>query len=368
MTSKLSTPHIYIIIPAFNASLYLSDLARSLSGQTYAGPKTAVFVNDGSSDNTLEVLESLTLEGFQKQVISNDHAGVSAARNAGLTWVRENADSGYVLFLDADDMLENEALKIIADQMQQDSLDILAFGTKPFYESAELERWFPSYKTYYQRNGDYPGVVSGPEYLSKLLDNYDFLASVCLQAFSIDFLKKNKLAFYPGIIHEDNLFTFEAILLAKTIRCIKTSLHIRRVREGSIMTASAETASLDGYFRCAIEAIDFIKRNNLDNLSPIVCSAMIEMWQNAAIDHYAVLDEKQVDEFISRYTTVEQMLFNVLIRQRAQERKRYEQQAAMTTLEIRKDVENTIRAEFENSVSFKLGRTLTSIPRKLLNR
>ena len=368
MTSKSYTTHMYVIIPAYNASAYLNDLAESLSSQTYSGPKTAVFVNDGSSDNTLEVLESLVLEGFQKIVISNDHVGVSATRNAGLTWLRENADSGFALFLDADDMLENEALQIVAEQMQRENLDILAFGTKPFYESAELEKAFPSYKTYYQRKGDYPEVISGPEYLSKILDNNDFLASVCLQAFSVDFLKKNQLAFYPGIIHEDNLFTFEAILLAKAIRYINASLHIRRVRAGSIMTASAETASLDGYFRCAIEAIDFIKQNNLDNLSPVDCASMIDMWQNAAVDHYAVLDKKQIDELITRYTTVEQTLFAVLIQQRAEDRKRYEQQTAKAAIKIKADTEDEIRAKFENSASFKLGRTLTSIPRKLLGR
>lgn len=134
------------------------------------------------------------------------------------------------------------------------------------------------------------------------------------------------------------------------------------------MTASAETASLDGYFRCAIEAIDFIKQNNLDNLSPVDCASMIDMWQNAAVDHYAVLDKKQIDELITRYTTVEQTLFAVLIQQRAEDRKRYEQQTAKAAIKIKADTEDEIRAKFENSASFKLGRTLTSIPRKLLGR
>ena len=95
---------------------------------------------------------------------------------------------------------------------------------------------------------------------------------------------------------------------------------------------------------------------------------MIDMWQNAAVDHYAVLDKKQIDKLITRYTIVEQMLFAILVQQRAQDRKRYEQQAAKAALEIKADTEDAIRAEFENIASFKLGRTLTSIPRKLLGR
>lgn len=110
MANMSSMPAFYIIVPGFNVSKYLNDLAQSLLRQFYKGPKTVIFVDDGSSDNTLQIMETLDIEGFRKLVIPIDHGGLSIARNAALTWVTRNADDGYIIFLDADDMLTDNAL------------------------------------------------------------------------------------------------------------------------------------------------------------------------------------------------------------------------------------------------------------------
>ena len=368
MTDNSYKPGIYIVVPGYNASPYLQDLAHSLSRQTYTGPKTVVFVNDGSSDDTLQVMESLDIEGFQKHVITIEHAGVSATRNAGLSWVFNNANDGYVLFLDADDMLEINAMQIIAEDMKLDDLDILAYSTHPFYENRDLERQFPTFKTYYRRSGSYPEILTGPDYLSAVLPNCDFRPSVCLQAFSVSFLKQKSLLFLPGIIHEDNLFSFEALLLANKVRYIDKELHIRRIRAGSIMTASAKAASLDGYFHCITEAIYFMNRNRIGTASSKDCAAVIEMWQNAAIDHYNVLSKEQIEELKSSYTTSEQVLFTTLIQQRAQEREDHRLETEQKSSEAQARAEIAVRLQFENSLSYRLGRAITAIPRKVFCR
>ena len=368
MTDNSNKPGMYIVVPGYNASPYLEDLAHSLSRQTYTGPKTVVFVNDGSSDETLHVMESLEVDGFQKHVIAIEHAGVSATRNAGLSWVFNNANDGYVLFLDADDMLEINAMQIIAEDMKLDDLDILAYSTHPFYENRDLERQFPTFKTYYRRSGSYPEILTGPDYLSAVLPNCDFRPSVCLQAFSVSFLKQKRLLFLPGIIHEDNLFSFEALLLANKVRYIDKELHIRRIRAGSIMTASAKAASLDGYFHCITEAIYFMNRNRIGTASSKDCAAVIEMWQNAAIDHYNVLSKEQIEELKSSYTTSEQVLFTTLIQQRAQEREDHRLETEQKSSEAQARAEIAVRLQFENSLSYRLGRAITAIPRKVLGR
>lgn len=368
MTDNSNQSGIYIVVPGYNASPYLEDLAHSLSRQTYTGPKTVVFVNDGSSDDTLQVMESLEVDGFQKHVIAIEHAGVSATRNAGLSWVYNNANDGYVLFLDADDMLEDNAIQIIAEGMKLDDLDILAYSTHPFYENRDLERQFPTFKTYYRRSGSYPEILTGPDYLSAVLPNSDFRPSVCLQAFSVSFLKQSSLSFLPGIIHEDNLFSFEALLLANKVRYIDKELHIRRVRAGSIMTASAKAASLDGYFHCITEAINFMNRNHIGSASSKDCAAVIDMWQNAAIDHYNVLSKEQIEELKSSYETSEQVLFTTLIQQRAQEREDHRLEIERKSSEAQARAEIAVRSQFENSLSYRLGRAITAIPRKVFGR
>ena len=293
---------------------------------------------------------------------------MSATRNAGLSWVFNNANDGYVLFLDADDMLEDNAMQIIAEDMKLDDLDILAYSTHPFYENRDLERQFPTFKTYYRRSGSYPEILTGPDYLSAVLPNSDFRPSVCLQAFSVSFLKQSNLSFLPGIIHEDNLFSFEALLLANKVRYIDKELHIRRIRAGSIMTASAKAASLDGYFHCITEAINFMNRNRIGSASSKDCAAVIDMWQNAAIDHYNVLSKEQIEELKSSYATSEQVLFTTLIQQRAQEREDHRLEIERKSSEAQARAELSVRSQFENSLSYRLGRAITAIPRKVFCR
>src|SRR5699024_8020973 len=67
------------------------------------------------------------------------------------------------------------------------------------------------------------------------------------------FLKKIKLAFYPGIIHEDELFTFQLYAYAERIGLIAQSYFKRRVRGNSTMTSKFSTLNIDGYYRVAME-------------------------------------------------------------------------------------------------------------------
>lgn len=368
MTNSTFAFGFYVIVPGFNATRFLNDLARSLSSQTYQGPKTVIFVDDGSNDETLQLMETIEVGDFRKHVLSIEHGGLSAARNAALAWVKKNASDGYVLFLDADDMLENNALQVIADHVRDKQHDVLAFTARVFFENSKVEQSQQSYKTYYQRRGSYPEALSGQEYLSAVLSNGDFRPSVCLQAFSTSFLKESGLTFFPGIIHEDNLFSLMALLLARKVKYIDYELYSRRVREGSIMTASAEAKSLNGYFQCILEAIRFINRNKLDVLSVKDCSIIFNMWRNLAIDQLNKLDQTQITELIGDYPATDQILFNLLIQDCVKDRNQYELQAERMIAEAQIDIEKKVREQFENSASFRLGRAITCIPRKLLGR
>jgi glycosyltransferase involved in cell wall biosynthesis len=96
-----------IVIPAWNAESYISDTIASVINQTETNWKL-VIVDDGSSDRTREIALEFEARDSRIMVFSQPNSGLSAARNTGFTAVRE--DSGAVLFLDADDILEPMAL------------------------------------------------------------------------------------------------------------------------------------------------------------------------------------------------------------------------------------------------------------------
>ena len=92
------TELISIIIPCYNASKTLARTLNSIREQDYKNLEI-IIVNDGSSDNTLEVATKYSTIDSRIRVITQDNAGVSVARNNGL----HNANGSLIMFLDADD-------------------------------------------------------------------------------------------------------------------------------------------------------------------------------------------------------------------------------------------------------------------------
>ncbi len=362
-------PTIYTIVPGYNVETYLDSLAQSLSNQTYSGNKVVIFIDDGCEDKTLKKMNELSIEGFSKHVVSNSHEGVSAARNTGLDWIKQNYSSdGVVLFLDADDMFTNEAFELIAQYFMNNNLDILAFGSQPLYESEQLKKEKPAYLSFYKRKGSYPAVMSGQEYLHAVPPNGDFRPNVCHQAFNLSFLKSAQLRFCDGIIHEDNLFSFEALLHASKVKFIANEIYIRRVRPNSIMTKTASTANLDGYFKCALKALGYLSESTVVVRRSDDCASVIDMWLSSASDYYSALDASEISKLLALYAPEEQILFYELVEQRARYTRNRESELHAARNAAYHDAENVTKAKFESSISFKIGRAITAIPRTLLRR
>ncbi|MDO8369562.1 MAG: glycosyltransferase family 2 protein [Candidatus Nitrotoga sp.] len=98
-------PVISIIIPAHNAASTLTETLRSVLTQTHKEWECLI-VENGSSDNTLEIAHYQADMDSRIRVLQSTPAGVSRARNVGI----EETTGDYLLFLDADDLLEPTAL------------------------------------------------------------------------------------------------------------------------------------------------------------------------------------------------------------------------------------------------------------------
>ncbi len=96
---------ISAIIPCYNVATYIGRAVKSIVAQSYPISKI-ICVNDGSTDNTFEVLKGLQ-QKYHITVISTKNKGASSARNTGL----KEANGTYIQFLDADDYLEQDKIK-----------------------------------------------------------------------------------------------------------------------------------------------------------------------------------------------------------------------------------------------------------------
>lgn len=116
------SPRFSIIIPAYNAKGYVEKALRALRRQTLDDYE-AIVVDDGSTDGTCETLRELFGSDSRIVVFRQENAGPLIARRTAMSHARGE----YAVFLDADDLLRDDALEVIADAIERTGADIVSF-------------------------------------------------------------------------------------------------------------------------------------------------------------------------------------------------------------------------------------------------
>ncbi len=132
-----------VIIPYYNVSAYIERCARSLMEQTKKTDIEYIFVNDGSTDDSAQILQRTLAEYSdcqdQCKMISISHAGVSAARKRGM----EEAKGEYLIHCDADDWVEPTAYQSFCDKISQTHADVIVC---PFFHEFSDHRFAETYR------------------------------------------------------------------------------------------------------------------------------------------------------------------------------------------------------------------------------
>lgn len=110
---------VSVIVPVFNAEKYVNRCIDSILNQTYENLEV-ILVNDGSVDGSIKICEKWQKLDSRVKLITQENAGVSAARNTGI----ENATGDYISFVDNDDWLRPEMYKNLVRQAQKDNADL----------------------------------------------------------------------------------------------------------------------------------------------------------------------------------------------------------------------------------------------------
>lgn len=111
---------ISVIIPVYNERRYLKACVDSVRNQTYHNVEI-ILVDDGSNNGASEDCDALATQDRRIKIIHKQNGGLSAARISGL----DNAAGGWVMFMDHDDIVSPDILKILFDNVADD-IDIVA--------------------------------------------------------------------------------------------------------------------------------------------------------------------------------------------------------------------------------------------------
>ena len=213
---------ISVILPVFNSEKYIKKAIDSVLKQSLTDFEL-IIVNDGSTDNTLNIINEFT--DSRIKIINQTNQGPGAARNNAL----KIAQGQYVMYLDSDDWYHENALEIAYNEITKYDADLTFFQMINYNNGDVYENdWF-DLKTFdesFENRAFSPKETPG--------SIFDLSVGVCQKIYDADFLRKIGARFPEGIFFEDMPFFFYVYLKAERISIIKKHLYYRRKHDESI--------------------------------------------------------------------------------------------------------------------------------------
>ena len=208
-----------IVIPVYNVEKYITECLECLVQQV-TNECEVLLINDGSTDNSATICREYSETCENIRVIDQGNKGLSGARNTGIS----EAKGRYILFLDSDDYLANNAIAVLLrsiDESTENENDFYFIKSKSFH----------SYETNYIENQvNYENIKEiVPAKIFLELDKInDFWFAAWLIVINTKFLRKNNLYFKEGIFHEDELWVPQVFSKASKCKLINESLYCYR--------------------------------------------------------------------------------------------------------------------------------------------
>ena len=228
-------PLISIIIPCYNAEKYLHECLNSVLSQSYENWE-CLLINDGSKDKTFQILEEFSKVDNRFFVFSQENKGLSATRNVGV----HNAKGDYLLFLDSDDLLTKNSLQSFVNEV--DKSEIIT-GITVTVNGENLDRISQLKHT---KEASVFFENDNLEVLKRTVEAG--LAPVAQnRLYKKEFLERHKLQFLHGIFHEDELWFFETMYLAKNVKFINAGTYLYRTDNSQSITKNVGEKNLESY-------------------------------------------------------------------------------------------------------------------------
>ena len=278
-----------VVVPVYNAERYLRETLHSID--CLQGSFSVLFVDDGSSDASAQILREYCKTRDNARLIEKPHGGVSAARNCGLA----AADGEYVLFLDADDAYEGAVFEVLEGKIRQNEADIVVFGAKVknYSKDFTLEDIEPRDYTYYRFE---------PDILFREKGSKPFIWNC---AYKRDFLCRNGIRFEETLaLGEDLAFQFWAFPCAETVRFIPDKLYCYHyLRYASAMCDFLKEHRLRMEKHLALISVLIARVYSLENLQK--CSREFWLWLlDFFYDDYRRLDAKDLKDISAGFSEV----------------------------------------------------------------
>lgn len=217
---------ISVIMPVYNCEEFLKESIDSVLNQSFDDFEF-LCVDDGSKDNSLEILRDFEKKDSRIKVFHQENKGGGTARNVAL----KKATGKYLLFIDSDDILYSDALEKTYELIRQKDVDFLLFKAIDYDSDTDkyFEEEYFTMENVYQEVGD---EVFSYDDLGDLI--FEISATPWGKLYNLDFIKKCGAQFAEGIIFHDNLFFWDMLFASERICFYDETLYVRRIHSTSI--------------------------------------------------------------------------------------------------------------------------------------
>lgn len=216
-------PLISVVIPCYNVSKYLNKCLDSVLNQTLKEIEV-IAINDGSTDNTLDILKSY--KDSRLKVFDQENMGQAKTRNKAIKICK----SEYVFFLDSDDYIDTDLLEKLYNKAIEGN-DIVLCGRVKVYEDGSREEF-----NYINYSDD---IVK-----NYILNNF----GPCFKLVKKSIIENNNLYFYEGHIYEDVAVVPAWGVYANGIDYVIDSNYYYLIRKGSTMNQESYNKKIEDIF------------------------------------------------------------------------------------------------------------------------
>ena len=367
-------PKVSILIPIYNVEPYLRKCLNSVVNQTLKDIEI-ICVNDGSKDNSLQILKEFAEKDSRIIVIDKENGGYGKAMNIA----SQKATGEYIGIVEPDDFVELNMFEVLYNKAKEYDLDFIKSDFYRFAKDDDNGNVLYTYNHLSKIKTDYNKVINPRENL----ESFKWIMNTWCGIYKQEFLKKYDITYNetPGASFQDNGFWFQTFVYASKVMILDTPFYLNRrdnpnssVKDKSKVYAMnveyeyiRKIIEKDGETWNRVKAYYWWKKyeNYRATLNRIDNSVKNEYVSVISREFAQAIANKEID--FSVFTDYECKMINFLKNNSEEFLKNinHERQKSQNVLEQKLIAANKEISRIKNSKSFKIGLIITKVPRKI---
>ena len=237
---------ISVVVPAYNSEKYIEECLDSLLKQTLSDIEI-ICINDGSTDNTAQILEKYSDIHKNIKVYHRENSGLSVSRNFAI----DVANGEYISFVDSDDWVSPDFYEKLYNAAKKYEADVactnlLRTGGETDYYIVKIDKYRTAEKVKYKYK--YAHIPESNYVMNKIYKTSE--------------IKRINLRFEPNIYYEDVEFSHKALYYMKKLVTVPEAVYYYRDNPVSIVNTVSKKHERD-YYNSFFKALDFVQRKRI---------------------------------------------------------------------------------------------------------